>query len=226
MKTCSIPGCARTHEAKGLCSAHYMRVQRHGVPDFRPRPRPSYTREGLKICSKCKTPKELGEFIKDPVKGPKSWCKECSNAVQKDRYEVDVNRRRSKKEGNIKLKYGLTPEAWKGLFEKQQGVCAICKNPETQNKRISVDHDHQTGKVRGLLCNNCNRGLGLLKDSLHTLVAAVEYLKSSASTNCSGPCPPPVEARSLVPPAQDYLSAPCSRGYRLAHCSASLLPAL
>lgn len=205
---------------------HYMRVRRHGVTDFRPRPRTSYTSDGLKICAKCKTPKEPGDFCRDLLKGLKSWCKECANTAQKERYDRDSNRRRAKTEGNIELKYGLTPEAWGNLFEKQGGVCAICKNPETQNKRISVDHDHETGKVRGLLCNNCNRGLGLLKDSLHTLSAAVEYLKSSASTNCSGPCPPPVEARSSVPPAPSYSIAPCSRGYRPAHCSASLLPTL
>ena len=64
------------------------------------------------------------------------------------------------------------------MLEKQNGVCAICnKEEKSKNKNLFVDHDHQTGKVRSLLCNNCNSGLGQFNDNLNLLESAVLYLK-------------------------------------------------
>lgn len=67
-------------------------------------------------------------------------------------------------------KYKLTLEQYNELHLKQSGVCAVCLEPETMKylgkvRQLCVDHNHKTGKVRGLLCSNCNRGLGLLQDS-------------------------------------------------------------
>ena len=61
------------------------------------------------------------------------------------------------------------------LFKKQGGVCYICGNPPGK-KKLAVDHNHVTGKIRGLLCNNCNRGLGLFKDNGKLLARALIYL--------------------------------------------------
>jgi len=72
---------------------------------------------------------------------------------------------------------------YRALFATQDGKCAICGAREGHRSRygrvcrLAVDHDHRTGKVRGLLCNNCNRGLGRFKDSIENLEAAVRYLK-------------------------------------------------
>lgn len=64
---------------------------------------------------------------------------------------------------------------------KQNRLCAICGNPETRIIRgksiLSVDHNHKTGKVRALLCNNCNQGIGKLKDNIDILKLAIEYLE-------------------------------------------------
>jgi hypothetical protein len=76
--------------------------------------------------------------------------------------------------------YGLESQAeFDALLKAQNGVCAICKQPETQVNRInlSVDHNHSTGKPRGLLCSVCNRGIGYLKDSVELVGAALDYLK-------------------------------------------------
>lgn len=73
-------------------------------------------------------------------------------------------------------KYGVTQEQYDEMVERQNGVCAICSSPPKAAKALSVDHDHNTGSVRGLLCDPCNLGLGLLGDSLQSLQAAVEYL--------------------------------------------------
>lgn len=77
--------------------------------------------------------------------------------------------------------YGIGLEDFLELLDKQRGKCAIClgvgfKMHEGIKETLVVDHCHETGKVRGLLCNNCNRGLGLFKDSIGNLGAAIEYL--------------------------------------------------
>lgn len=74
--------------------------------------------------------------------------------------------------------YGIT-ELQHWLMESYQGhKCAICEQPEKNGKSLSIDHDHDSGKVRGLLCNNCNRALGLLKDDKEMLSKAIHYLSN------------------------------------------------
>lgn len=83
---------------------------------------------------------------------------------------------------NIKKLYGLTPEDYWGMFDAQNGVCAICNEPESitttdgVRRRLAVDHDHKTGRVRALLCTSCNLGLGAFKDDPERLAAALAYL--------------------------------------------------
>jgi hypothetical protein len=80
---------------------------------------------------------------------------------------------------NLERLYGITPEQYDEQLAKQNGRCAICTsdNPgHTISNRFHVDHDHKTGKFRGLLCGHCNRGLGAFKDKPHVLRAAIEYL--------------------------------------------------
>lgn len=75
--------------------------------------------------------------------------------------------------------YGLTPEAYTEMLERQEGVCAVCRKPPGR-RRLNVDHNHATGAVRGLLCPSCNRGIGLLGDDLDRLMDAVAYLREQA----------------------------------------------
>lgn len=81
----------------------------------------------------------------------------------------------------LKRNYGISLDEYHELVKQQNGVCAICKSPppEGRKKRLSIDHCHNTGVVRGLLCDNCNRSLGLLKDSIDVLENAIQYLKNS-----------------------------------------------
>jgi hypothetical protein len=62
------------------------------------------------------------------------------------------------------------------MLTDQNGKCSICNGLDTANKRLAVDHCHETGKIRGLLCGSCNRGIGLLKDCHETLKKASEYI--------------------------------------------------
>jgi len=72
-------------------------------------------------------------------------------------------------------KYGMTVETYDSMFDKQGGACFICKRPP-KVRRLAVDHDHTTGKVRGLLCWRCNSGLEKFSDNPHALTRAVLYL--------------------------------------------------
>ena len=83
----------------------------------------------------------------------------------------------------IKHKYGVTTEQYKLMLEAQGGVCAICGNGESKIdgrwkriRRLSIDHCHTTGKVRGLLCASCNHGIANFKDNTDTMKKAIEYL--------------------------------------------------
>lgn len=72
-------------------------------------------------------------------------------------------------------KYGITVEQYDAMYQEQNGVCYICGEPE-YHRALSIDHNHVTGKVRGLLCSNHNRALGLLNDDPDLLLKAHVYL--------------------------------------------------
>lgn len=76
----------------------------------------------------------------------------------------------------IKRKFNITEEEYKSLLKKQNNQCAICKR-EDDYQRIGVDHNHTTGKIRGLLCARCNTGIGFLQDDIKLLKEAIKYLK-------------------------------------------------
>lgn len=93
---------------------------------------------------------------------------------------------RKERQNSARLKYlfGITLDDYNELFNKQNGVCAICGKPETVKscysnniKKLSIDHNHITGQVRGLLCDRCNRLLGYAKESIQNLQNAITYLK-------------------------------------------------
>jgi hypothetical protein len=86
---------------------------------------------------------------------------------------------------NLK-RYGLTVVEYNRLLEEQQYVCAICKMPNNTNKSLSVDHNHKNGQIRGLLCNHCNRALGLLRDNVDVLQSAVIYLQKDGQAWLKG----------------------------------------
>lgn len=77
----------------------------------------------------------------------------------------------------IYRQYGLIPAAYQALMLSQNGLCAICENPP-ESGRLAVDHDHVTGKVRGLLCLGCNAGLGMFRESPKAIQKALSYLEN------------------------------------------------
>lgn len=76
----------------------------------------------------------------------------------------------------LKRLYGMTAEAYYSLLEAQHGVCRLCEQSCSDGKRLAVDHDHDTGRIRGLLCRRCNTGIGMLRHDVAILERAQEYL--------------------------------------------------
>jgi len=77
----------------------------------------------------------------------------------------------------IRRTYGITLEQYNQMLKDQDGVCAICGKPdEVEGRRMAIDHNHDTGEVRGLLCGTCNRGLGNFQDNIEMLEKAKDYL--------------------------------------------------
>lgn len=116
----------------------------------------SWSRE-YKMCKKCKT-------SRFPHEG-KGLCKKCYS--RKNKY---ANR------------YGLSIEEFEAFEIQQNGRCNICNQvpvPDTLGRTLNIDHDHITGKIRGLLCSPCNTALGLLKDNIDYLHSAIKYLDPS-----------------------------------------------
>lgn len=137
-----------------------------------------------KVCCGCDIEKPLSEFsfkIRKDRGGRRYYASRCKTCASE--YQIDYqNRKRLEnpdfdREGNLRRLYGMTLAEYDELFEAQDGVCAICGSTNTNGHRLVVDHDHGTKEIRGLLCHNCNRGMGLLQDNSELLYKAGDYLK-------------------------------------------------
>ena len=129
-----------------------------------------------KTCHICKTPKLFSAFNKNSKSkdGLQHYCRECSNKKRKEWDLADPERVRGKW---LRDEYGITLEDYNTMLEEQYHKCAICGQDETRfKKKLVVDHCHETGKVRQLLCNMCNHGLGNFKDDISLMSNAISYL--------------------------------------------------
>ena len=114
--------------------------------------------------------------IVSDVRGRMGICSSCGPVSV--RFRTDTKKWRcqtSERYNDRKRKYGLNKEDYDLLFESQNGQCAVCANPIDHSS--PVDHDHATGKIRGILCNDCNTGIGLFKDSISIMASAIIYLE-------------------------------------------------
>lgn len=83
----------------------------------------------------------------------------------------------SPRDEKLRREFGISEAEYMKMLDAQGGVCAICKNSETGGRWLAVDHNHENGKVRGLLCQKCNTGIGLLSDSPTLIERALAYLR-------------------------------------------------
>jgi hypothetical protein len=118
-------------------------------------------------------------MTKEQLAYHKKWRDKNRNKINKNARQKRANNCWESKQYHYKKLYGITPQEFIELLKKQNGVCAICFKSCTAKKSLGVDHNHQTGKIRGLLCHNCNIGIGNLKDDIFLLQRAIEYIKKA-----------------------------------------------
>jgi hypothetical protein len=149
----------------------------------------------LKKCTKCEQIKPTTQF------GNKSWinsdgsktttkkshCRSCVNEDNLNRYHNNPNTREAHKRASYKHRiksYGLTPEDYEILWDRSQGKCEICG--VTPIGLLFIDHNHSTGKVRGLLCSACNSALDMLKEDFTIIRQLEAYLRLHNESDCTG----------------------------------------
>jgi hypothetical protein len=141
------------------------------------------------ICCVCKQEKDRSMFYVDKTRktGIRPLCKDCHSVKSKERYFNKGGKEKQKVRAqryNLK-KYGLSVEQYNEMVVNQKGLCKICETNESHRTstryNLFVDHDHITGKVRGLLCHHCNVGLGHFEDKKELLERAIRYLDESSS---------------------------------------------
>lgn len=154
-------------------------------------------------CYTCGKKKCSTAFNKNRTKasGYDGMCKKCRKAYYKNKkyFQKNYEKNKDKKLAAAKKRYdekgpiirherrrrlyGIDPQLYLDLLEKQNGLCAICDNPagnflNGKPRALSLDHDHTTGRVRGLLCSKCNFALGLMQDNPALLKKAADYLNN------------------------------------------------
>jgi hypothetical protein len=131
------------------------------------------------MCRTCGVVKEIEEFsMSNTLKGTRrKECRACRSAYKKAYALAHPEKHRIKARNGLIKGYGILPEDYNRMFEEQEGKCAICGLHQSNfNRSLAIDHCHTTGKVRMLLCTNCNSLLGMAKESRDILKKAEAYL--------------------------------------------------
>lgn len=159
----------------------------------------------MKNCTKCRVSKKLDEFNKtsNNKDGYDIYCRGCHTERAKLYHEnnrlkintktkiYDDNNKSKRKNSHLKRSFNITIETYNDMLIEQNYCCSICNLPETKVRKatnkpydLAVDHNHITGKIRGLLCQNCNSGIGSLKadKGIETLEKAINYIKKNIET--------------------------------------------
>jgi len=134
-----------------------------------------------KTCSVCKQYKEADAYYTRSSTDLrlKGACQECCRARAR-RYWSEKTTPDAQREANLRKSFGIGIEDYDKLLEEQKGKCKICGScHSTFKRRLAVDHCHDTGKIRGLLCQFCNTGLGNFKDNIELLERAKQYLENT-----------------------------------------------
>jgi hypothetical protein len=119
-----------------------------------------------KRCSHCGETKPIDDFFprRSRKDGRVEYCRPCAQL--------------RKRMNGLHERYGITPQEFDALMTSQGGGCAICRKPP-RSRRLHVDHEHVTGRIRGLLCFKCNASIGYMHDSPALLQAAISYLETA-----------------------------------------------
>lgn len=138
-----------------------------------------------KACDKRYREKHKEEIRDKYKENGKQFYKENRDKIIATRRKWEGKNRERIKGYKLKYKYGLTMQEFYNMIAEQGGTCSICKKPDWGAAGPIVDHDHKTGRVRGILCKNCNSMLGLSGDNKDNLMSAVHYLYNSEGNDVS-----------------------------------------
>lgn len=135
-----------------------------------------------KRCPHCATVKPAAEFgIRGQGRWLKSWCRACESGDMARRYRSNrPHHNETYRRSRLKWQYGMSEAIYLEMLAEQGGRCAICRtdDPGAGRKNWNVDHDHETGMIRGLLCVRCNHLLGMADDDPERLAAAARYIEA------------------------------------------------
>jgi hypothetical protein len=150
-----------------------------------------YAEGDRKICSACRNDLPLNAFNKNRAfkDGLANQCRDCLNESRRKWREAHPDRHKAR---HVKNRYGIALDEYEAMAQRANGKCPICKEPPPPPfKAFDLDHDHETGKVRGLLCRPCNLALGGARDNPTILRALADYIEYHRA-NPSEDRPPPV----------------------------------
>lgn len=142
-----------------------------------------------KVCTKCNQRKLISDFYIQSRRTPqlhRSQCKECTRSelvIWRKNNPTKVAKHRKKDAWTLAKKCsrrGIAEQKLRAMYEDQKGKCPICTTG-IELMSSALDHNHETGEFRGLLCSTCNRGLGMLRDSITNLRRAIKYLQDKGS---------------------------------------------
>ena len=199
---CSVEDCSEPHKANTYCINHNHKFDKFGDPlgeaEHETKRKERLARQkqlsldGLRECFDCKEALPFDSFTSNKGNydgyGFSTYCKSCQkkrNDEYKKKFPWIIQYKRWAR--RIEEQYGITPDDYYRMWSEQDGCCKICKgwfrgktNGGSECVTFCVDHCHNTGKVRGLLCRDCNTGLGHFKDNTKRLEDAIDYLKEAA----------------------------------------------
>ena len=130
----------------------------------------------MTICTHCEVDKPQDEFYKHAGRESHyKYCKECHKARTTAWHKANPHARAEdawRRRGIV----GMTWELYQQMLSDQESVCAICQKPDASGRRLAVDHNHETGKIRGLLCLSCNQFIGKLENGTVPTSRLIAYL--------------------------------------------------
>lgn len=172
-ETCVADGCDDAVHARQRCRRHYRSAHRAG--ELPPLSNPHHHKlvnvdveARTATCSIC-GPTEIRYR-------PNDGARQCI-VVARRRWDGGRKSPAAARDAWLKHRYGITADEYDELLRSQDGGCGICGGQSTQGRRLAVDHDHSSGRVRGLLCSSCNVAIGALGDDLTSVLRAVRYLE-------------------------------------------------
>lgn len=193
---CSVDGCEKAAFSKNLCAHHYAKAEhplkstwkilRSRNPGQFP---PSWERFDAFLADVGERPSQKHQLRRIDTNRP--WATGNMNWLApvgvKPQWATPEQRAVYGREWHLRKRFRITGEDYTAMLAEQNGACAVCKKQETHTyksgkaKDLAVDHDHATGSVRGLLCFNCNQGIGRLKDDPMLLRRAALYIEHYAA---------------------------------------------